>query len=198
MAFITAPDFPIRGIQWSLDRPSQSNVSGWTGKRTTVTDPWHAKWRAHVELATQQGEDAFRVYRSFFARVKGTINTFRLYATAGAQNANSGVTLSAAASAGATSITITGASTPMKDGQFFTLNGQLCVCTADQSGSTLTFEPMLRQAATLGTKVVTSRPYALVYMANQQIGWNIETWRRYGVSFDVEEAILETDGAVPE
>lgn len=198
MAFVTAPDFPIKAVTWTLDRPSQSNVSAWTGTRVAVVNPWHGKWSAHVELATQQDEGGFRALRSFFARCKGSLNTFRLYAAAGPQNSNTGVTLSANAAAGATSVTITGAVASLLDGQFFTISGQLCCCVADQSGSTLTFEPPLRQAANSGTTVVTSRPYALVYLSGSSFAWQIASWRQYGLSFDVEEAILEADGTVPE
>lgn len=196
--FVTAPDFPIKAITWTLDRPSQSNVSAWTGTRVAVTNPWHGKWSAHVDLATQQDESTFRTIRSFFVRCRGSLNTFRLYATAGPQNANTGVTLSANAAAGATTISITGSVSPLLDGQFFTINGQLCCCTADQSGSVLTFEPPLRQAANSGTVVVTSRPYALVFLSSASFGWQVASWRQFGLSFDVEEAILETDGLAPE
>jgi hypothetical protein len=198
MAFVATPDLPIREIQWTLDQPAQSNVSAFTGKRTVMAQPWHAKWSAHVDLATQQGDEGFRALRSFFIRLRGSTNTFRLYASAGPQNANTGVTLAADAAAAATSITITGAATPLLDGQFFTLNGQLCCCTADQAGSALSFLPPLRTAATAGTTVVTSRPYALVYLANSPLAWSVAQWRRFGLSFDAEEAILETDGTAPE
>lgn len=198
MAYITAPDFALRSVNWSLDRPAQNNMSSWTGKRTVVANPWHGKWRARVELATVQGEDKVRSLRSFLARCKGQVNTFRLYATAGAQNSNKDVLSASAAAQGATSMTISGADTTLLDGQMVTVNGQLLVLTADQSGSTITFEPPLRKAVSAGTTVVTSRPYALVYMANSQQGYSIEPWRLFGSSFEVEEAILEPDGTPPE
>lgn len=198
MAFVIAPDFPIKSVTWSLDTPSQSNTSAWTGTRTVVTNPWHGKWSAHVELATQQGEDEFRSYRSFLVRCQGSLGTFRLYATAGAQNSNFDVLAAASVAAAATTMTIYGETTPLLDGQFFTINGQLCCCTADQSGSTLTFEPPLRQAVTAGTVVVTSRPYALVYLSDSKFSWQVAPWRQYGLAFDVEEAILETDDTAPE
>ena len=197
MAFITAPDFRIRSIRWDLDRPAQSNISGWTGKRTATTNPWHSRRYAHVELAPVVGEANIRAMRSFLARCKGSLNTFRLYATEGAQNANSGVTASAAA-AGATSLTLAGYTTPLLDGQMLTINGQLLEATANQAGAVVSFDTKLRKAVTAGTKVVTARPYALVYMAGSRLGYSVDAGQLYGVSFDVEEAILETDGTVPE
>lgn len=198
MAYIAAPDFRIRSIEWELDRPGQINSSVYTGRRSVLQNPWHAKWRAKVELAMVQGESEFRLLRSFFARCEGQINVFRIYATTEAQNANTGVTVASTAAAGATSMTISGATTPLTEGQFFTVNGQLCVCIADQSGSTLTFEPPLRAQAASGAIVVTSRPYALVSMTASSLGWSIGAARRYGAGFSVEEAIGDADGVAPE
>lgn len=198
MAFVTAPDFAIKAIQWSLNRPAQINVGAYTGVRQAVATPWFTQWSAHVELGQRQGESGFRLLRSFFAKCRGSVNTFRIYATPELQNSNSGVTVASTAAQGATTMTISGASTALLEGQFFTVNGQLCCCTADQSGSTLTFEPPLRQQATAATKVVTSRPYALVYLSNPQQSWSEGNWRLFDMSFDVSEAILETDGTVPE
>ena len=198
MAFITAPTLKIRSIQWTLDRPAQANVSQWTGRRTLIANPWHGKWSAKVELSPLVSEANVRAVRSFLARCKGSLNTFRMFATETAQNANSGVTVTSTVAAGVTSFAISGAATTLKDGQFVTVNGQLLQLTADQSGTTLTFEPPLRQQATAATKVVTSRPYDLVYMTNSQSGWGVGAGQLYSIGFEVEEAILETDGTAPE
>jgi hypothetical protein len=198
MGFITAPALKIKSIQWTLARPAQVNVSAWTGRRTVISDPWHGKWSARVELAAIVGEANVRAVRSFLARCRGTLNTFRLYATENAQNANLGVTVGSTAAAGATSMSLAGFSSSLLDGQFVTINGQLLQVIADQSGALITFEPPLRQQATAGTAVVTSRPYALVYMSSASLGWSADVGQLYGISFEVEEAILESDGTVPE
>lgn len=188
MTLITAPTFRIASIEWGLDRPAQVNRSAWTGRRTVVGNPWHAKWRARVELTRLQGDAEFRSIRAFFARCKGQINTFRLPATVEAQNANTGVTLSAAAAAGATELTITGAGTAMEEGQMVTLNDQLLIIT-EVVGGTLTFEPTLRIAAASGTTVETANPTCLVALSQPEIAWSIAPYRMHSLSFDVEEAI---------
>lgn len=197
-SIVRAIDLPIRAIEWRFGSAAKNNASGWTGSRTVVADPWRKKWRARVELAVIQGEANVAETRAFLARCKGQVTPFRLYATAGAQNANSGVTVSSTAAIGATSMAITGAATALLDGQLITVNGQLLCLTADQSGSTITFQPPLRQAASAGTTVVTSRPYALVHMAASSVGWQIGPKRLFNVAFDVEEAMLEADAAAPE
>ena len=87
MSVIAFPYFAkIRSIDWTLDRPAQVNVSGYTGARGVVANPWHGKWRARVQLSTLVGtEVTTRWWRSFFAKLKGQINTTWLPATEGPQ-----------------------------------------------------------------------------------------------------------------
>ena len=54
------------------------------------------------QQATLQGEDAYRLLRSFFVRCAGPVNAFKLYAVVELQNANSGVTVGATVAAGVT------------------------------------------------------------------------------------------------
>lgn len=194
MAIVTLPSpARIKAIQWTLDRPAQINTSGYTGRRTVVANPWHGKWRASVELAAM---DATMIlgWRAFLAKLKGQINTFRLPASEGAQNANLGVVATSTAAAGATSITLTGATTALLSGQFITVNEQLLQVT-DVSGSTVTFQPPLRVQATAGTGVVTANPYALVAMTDSMTGWTADLGPVYGVAFEVEEVIGSADTA---
>lgn len=192
MATITFPSpARIKAIQWSLDRPAQISVSGYTGRRKVVANPWHGKWTASVELAAMDVAAA-RSWRSFLAALKGQINNFKLPASEEvAQNANSGVTVSVAGVQGATSFTITGAATAMLVGQMMTVNDQLLMITG-VTGSTLTFEPPLRAAAAVGAAVETSRPYALMAMSSSTYSWSADLGPIYSFAFDAEESIGET------
>ncbi len=162
MAYIIAPDFKIRSIDWTLSRPSQVNVSAYTGRRSVVANPWFGKWSARVELAPMVGDDNVRLLRSFIA----------------------GVEVSSTAIAGATTMGITGADTDLLEGQMVTVNGQLLQLTDDQSGANLTFQPPLREEAASGTRVVTRRPYALVSMTGPDLGVSVGLGPQYGISFD--------------
>ena len=187
MALISAPTFRLAGIAWELDRPAQVNTD--LSNKRTIGDPLYGKWFASVALEPETGEAAFAPIRSFLMRCMGTVNYFHLPAVINAQNANSGVTLSAGASAGATTVTITGASTSLLDGQMVTIGNQLLQLTADQSGSALTFEPPLRVAASSGDAVETSLPYALVRLADPNVNWTVEAPQRFSTAFDVEEVV---------
>lgn len=188
MATITAPDFTFAKLDWTLDRPAQINTSI-QGKRTFPANPWYGKWRARAELAVSNGESAYRLLRSFLVRCQGPVNSFKLYAVVENQNANSGVTVTSTVAAGATSMALSGAATALTDGQMVTVNDQLLILTADQSGTTITFEPPLRAQATAGTAVETSRPWALVRMASPQVGWGVEPISRFSTAFDAEEVL---------
>lgn len=101
----------IRRVEWRLDRPGQANVSAWTGKRTVVSNPWHGKWSAQVELAPIIGEANVRAWRATLAKLKGVINTLQLPATEGPQHAGGSPGIAANAAQGATSLTLTAGST---------------------------------------------------------------------------------------
>lgn len=187
MALIAAPTLPLRGIEWTFDRPAQINTS-LTGKRTSEDEPWFGKWHARVELAVQQGEENFRAIRSFLVRCDGPVNTFQLPATVEPQNSNSGVTVASTAAVGASTMNLSGTTTPLVVGQMVTVGDQLLLLTDDQLGSTITFEPPLRAQATAGASVETANPYAVVHLASSEIGWSIGPWRRFATAFGVEEA----------
>lgn len=191
MATVSSPVLPLKSVKWTFKRGDNLLASGWTGKAVVAADPWSGKFVASVTLATVQGDATVRALKSWIARLKGSTQTFRLMATAGPQNANAGVTVTSNVAQGATSLSLSGAATPLTDGQLLTVNDQLLICTADQSGSTVSFLPPLRQAAAAGTTVVTSHPYCLVYMASSKNGWSIDKDQLFGIGFDVEEAIDE-------
>jgi hypothetical protein len=201
MATLNWPGFGITTASWTLDQPSQGNQSPYSGVRQIVSNPWHGKWRAHVQLATQQGDAAFRAARGFFTSLKGQINTFHLPAVESAQNANTGVTLASGAAQGAVSMSLTGVTTALVAGNMVTIAGQLLsitsVGTLSGSAQTINFMPALRAAASLGASVETAKPYALMALSDSAFTWDIGSWRRYGLAFDCEEAIGETDTADP-
>jgi hypothetical protein len=85
MAVITLPDNNFRSAQWTLVQPTQVNRSEFTGARQVMQLPGASYWRASVEHVPIKGEANVRAWRSFFARLQGQVNTFRLIASEGAQ-----------------------------------------------------------------------------------------------------------------
>ena len=201
MATFNWPGFGISAISATLDQPAQVNRSAYTGVRSVASIPWHGKWSFKVQLAVKQGDVNFRATRAFFTGLQGPVNNFHLPAVEQAQNANSGVTLSASASQGATSLALTGLGTALVAGSMATIAGQLLSITSAGalSGATQTinFQPALRAAAASGASIETAKPYALVALTGSTFSWDIAQWRQYGMMFEAEEAIGDTDGASP-
>ena len=191
MTIITAPYLPISQISWSLDRPATVNRSAYTGARRVVANPWHGIWRAKVDLAPQQGEANFYALRAFFAQLVGQINTFLLPATEASQGL-SDTTVASGAAAGSNTL-VMAASASVSAGMYATVtlpsgNRQMVMITVTSTGTTLTFEPKLRESAAVGAAVVLSSPVCHVALDQSSFTWDVAQWRRYGMSFGVEEA----------
>ena len=193
MSIIALPSaLRLRHFELELDRPAQANVSAYTGARKVVANPWHGKWRAKVDFAFIQGEASFRPWRAFFALLKGQVNTFQLLTTEGAQHGGSNPTLTSNAAQGATTAVLTGAAA-LTAGMYATFplpsgNKQMVMLTLDISGSTITFEPPLREAVASSTTIETMNPYVLVALADSRVRYTLDPARLYNVSLDLEEA----------
>jgi hypothetical protein len=186
-------------IEWTLDRPAQVNRSAWTGHVQVLATPWQGRWSAKVDLVPIIGEANVRLWRSFLARLKGQVNTFRLPATEGLQSAIAHATVAATAAAGATSLALAnadaaGVAIALLDGHMVTVNDQLLQLVGDgvfnggTGQTTITFEPPLRAAATAATAVETRAPTCLVALTGTSVGWSADPGKIYTIgSLTVEE-----------
>lgn len=195
MAIVTLPMTTrfAQSVAWTLDRPAQVNRSEYSGRRQVVANPWHGRWSAKVQLAPIVGQDNVLAWRAFLAALRGQVNSFRLPVSEGNQNANSGVTVDSTVAAGASELTMAGAATALKPGQWITVNDQALMLTsvgALVSGGRqiLTFEPSLRAQANAGAAIETANPWALVTLASSRTGWSVGPGQLYGIELDVEEA----------
>lgn len=180
-------------IAWQLDRPAQINVSGYTGRRQVVANPWHGKWRAKVELAPIVGENNVLAWRAFLAALRGQINTFRLPMAEGPQNNNSGVTVESGHAAGTNTIILANLSTALEPGQFVQI-GDLSLCLTSVGAwvaggrQAITFEPPMRLPVVAGMPAETANPACHVALASSSTGWSVDKGKVYGISLEVEEA----------
>lgn len=101
------------------------------------------------------------------------------------------VTAASGGAAGASTLTLS--SMPaLLDGHMVTVplasgNEQMVVLTANPAGNVLTFEPVLRAAAAIGSNVETRLPYALVALASSTAGWSASAGQVYGIRLSAEE-----------
>lgn len=181
-----------------LERADQEFRSDYTGKRQVVAWPY-ALWVFTAQTIPYDHAEAGKL-RSFLARLKGRVNLWRqpipgAYNTAGYTGTNG--TVSGSHVAGQTTLTIQGV-TPnvliLRDGDYFTVNDELKIATADvYSGPTaqalVTFEPSLKRAAPNGVPVELKAPYVLLSAAKPDIArWKLAYPTRHTFNFVGTEA----------
>jgi hypothetical protein len=185
MAIIPVPaSLKINAMEWTLHRPAQINRSEYTGRRQVVANPWHARWSGNIEIAAVKENDA-RGIRAFLLALKGQINTFRLSVVPETQSSDT-VTAGVDATAGAVSLSMNGW-TNVAIGHFFSVNDELHVVTSI-AGSTIGFQPPLRNAVASGSSVKVDRPTLLVALAEAEVSWGINLGPVHTFGFSVEEA----------
>lgn len=166
-----------------LQRGGLSMRSRYTGKRQAITFPF-AMWAIEATTIPMDGTDAGE-WRAFFALLEGLKNTFRLPVPGvdvplSAFSGTAAVgTAGAAAGAVAMPITTTGGSgTFLKKGDYFTVNDELKLCTADCAVGTnvsLSFEPLLRSAVTAGMAITVNQPTVLLCAADTGVAeWSLQ------------------------
>lgn len=192
MSIITLPaTMRLKSIQWTLDRPAQVNRQPYTGSRRVVTNPWHGKWSAQCQFAPVIGEANFRQWQAFFALLKGQVNTFLLPATETAQGVADTTVTSGAAQGGTTLVMAAARTVTAGMKAALTLpsgNRQLVMITVASSGTTLTFEPPLREGMAVGAAVALANPVCHVALADSAFSYTADAGQLYNISFSAEEA----------
>lgn len=194
MAIIDLPaiaDFD--NLDWRPVENVQLNRSQWSRGRSVMDlDNGYFTVSVEIEVATEL-ED--RAWRTFYNKLRGPANSFRLPATLCPQTVITGTGIQAAASdaAGATSLSTknwANASVLLKDGQYLQIGDQLVMLTADvpTSGTnrTVTFSPPLRAAVATNDAVEAANPKGLVFIPatdGPKTSNGVMTW-----SFDADEA----------
>lgn len=201
MAVITLPSkvYFEQVDKLQLLRSSVSLRSKYTGKRQVVTFPF-ALWVFEGTLVSMQGVDAAE-WRSFLVELEGPKNTFRLPVPGHpgpltGYSGPQGIT-SALAAARAKSITTSGWTANaalLKRGDYFTVNDELKVCTAQVSANgagaaTISFEPGLRKPLAAAQTVKVYDPH--IYLAAQRddaAEWSLEHPVQHSIKLTAIEA----------
>lgn len=173
MAIITFPSSPNpRGVRWTLQQPTQINLSAWTGKRQAISSG-RGWWECEYNLPPLVGRTAINPWRSFVAQARGGANEFRVPVEQTAQAADTGNTARVAGgSQTGRSLTTDGwpaSVTVLEAGQFVTINDQLLQLTSDvvTTGSgtaTINFEPLIRTSPADNAVIEYRNPTALMYL----------------------------------
>lgn len=195
MAIITFPNTPApSGMTWRLIQPAQNNISGWTGARQVLASG-RGWWECSVSLPPMVGEAYVAPWRSFFAKLQGTANDFRLPVNEIAQSSSTATPLVNGGSQTGRSIATDGwplSSTVLSAGMYVTINNQLLQLTADvvSNGSgqaTISVAPAVRTSPANDAPIEYKNPFALVYMLEEPTV-SVEPGLVYSTSFSARES----------
>lgn len=201
MAIIMPPaPLPLRGVKWRLPHADQVNRSGWTGTRKVVGLPGAQGWTATGTFVTQIGADRAKPWKAFFIALDGQANSFPLIAVEAPQTTAANPVVRAGAGNGGT-VPLQGLpanQTVLVAGDAMTIflpsgHRRLVVLTAPlvsngQGQGTGTFGPELGEVPAAGAAVEIRLPYALVSLASDAPGWDVDVGQTYSFPLAVEEA----------
>lgn len=195
MATITFPSTPApSGMTWRLIQPAQNNISGWTGARQVLASG-RGWWECSVSLPPMVGEASVAPWRSFFARLQGSANDFRLPVNEVAQSSSSATPLVNGASQIGNSIVTDGwpvSTTVLSAGMYVTINNQLFQLvsnvTSNSSGqATISVAPAVRSSPADNALIEFKNPYALMYITEEPTV-SVEPGLVYSTSFSARES----------
>lgn len=183
-------------LNWILASNGMEFTSPLTGSVQSSELPG-ARWKCSFTMKAVAGDDA-DAFRALLARLRGKANSVLLHAmdrpTPKGTIALAGVTLGAAASAGATSVQLAGcgAGATLKTGDYFGVAGELKLCvataTADGAGAmSVTFEPAARADWANGAAVTLARPTARFMATGLEAGWEVRAPLLSTFDFDLVE-----------
>lgn len=203
MAIITLPSCPsIVGKNLRYTAPTQVNRSEWTNRRKAVGLSAAPMWSAEVTPFEIDDEAVFWAWNTFFAKLQGRLNTFRLPVVAKSQ-LTATVLVKGGGQTGYSLLTDGWGAVGLKAGQYVTVADQLMRLTADATPSggevTLSLDRWLWAAPADNAVVNVGIPTALMTVTDDStqiqddtMPWDPEGEGRWTIGFSCEEAISAT------
>jgi len=178
-------------------------ASTFTGAQQIVK--WASIWELTIITPPMNRDNGGASVEAFINSLDGQYGTFLFgppHAKAIRGTANtSGVTVSAVASSGSTSLSLTGlgATTTLKAGDYFQLGSSsttrlyqiMADVTSDSSGNaTIEIRNPLRSAAAIGDTVTLASPQGLWRLKNNGVGWSVGVGGLYqAITIEAVEAL---------
>lgn len=194
-AFPSALRAPAR-VRWELMANTQTFVSPLTGAVQTLEIPG-ARWRFAAQWGSFDAADG-ALMRAFLAKLRGQANRFTCspWGHETPRGAGGGTPLVKGGSQTGATLAIDGGPTSITGwllaGDYFTVNGELKILTADAStdGSgeaTLTFEPPLRTSPADNAPLTIAAPTATFIVRDATQGWDITPGARTTFALEAVE-----------
>lgn len=201
IAFPTLTRGAPKLLEFGLRSYTQTMESPLTGSVQTAEIAFAARWFMSFNFADLAETDDAPAMQAWKVKLRGRANRASLYNLArptpnGSINLT-GVTLSASAAQGATSVNLAGcgAAKTLAIGDFFAVAGELkmitALATANGSGAITgaSFEPPVRAAAgwSNGASVTLDKPTALFIQTSDEARWSTRPYRRTDFDIDMVE-----------
>lgn len=201
MALIAIPaKFGFTTIEdFTLTRAASRARSRYTGVSQKVLFPY-AVWVFKATLVEYDGQDAANI-RAFLMALEGIKNTFRLPVPGYLYPSNNPTLTGVADATAVRAVTmrvvtnITGPRIALKAGEYFTINDELKVVTADcnlggDNAVAINFQPPLRAAVAATTAVTFINPTILLEAVDEDsASWSIKPPYRHSIKINAIEAL---------
>jgi len=184
-----------RLVRWGLTSNTMSFNSPLSGAMQTVEMPG-ARWRCSFTMENLVEADA-ALLQALLVQLRGQANRLLLhnFARPTPRGTATGTPLvNGASQTGVSLITDgwTAGITALRTGDFFGVNGELKMVTADAvadgSGNcTISFEPPLRSSPADNAALTTTKPLAIFMLSSPDSGWDTQPYRLSNVPIDLVE-----------
>lgn len=184
-----------RLVRWGLVSNTMSFSSPLSGAMQTVEMPG-ARWRCSFVMENLSDADA-ALLQALLVQLRGQANRLLLhnFARPTPRGTATGTPLvNGASQTGVSLITDgwTAGITALRTGDFFGVNGELKMATADavadgSGNATISFEPPLRSSPADNAAITTNKPLAIFMLSSPDSGWDTQPYRISNVPIDLVE-----------
>ncbi len=184
-----------RQVRWGLVSNTMSFSSPLSGAMQTLEMPG-ARWRCSFVMENLIEDDA-ALLQAMLVRLRGQSNRLLLhnFARPVPRGTATGTPLVKGASQTGASLDTDGWTagiTALKAGDFFGVNGELKMATADavadgSGNATISFEPPLRSSPADNAAITTTRPLAIFMLSSPDAGWDTAPYLKTNVPIDLIE-----------
>lgn len=184
-----------RLVRWGLTSNTMPFSSPLSGAMQTVEMPG-ARWRCSFTMENLVEADA-ALLQALLVQLRGQANRLLLhnFARPTPRGTATGTPLvNGASQTGVSLITDgwTAGITALRTGDFFGVNGELKMVTADavadgSGNATISFEPPLRSSPADNAAITTNKPLAIFMLSSPDSGWDTQPYRISNVPIDLIE-----------
>jgi len=188
------PSLTPNNTEWRLISNTAAFGDPLTGVVQTLSRPG-ARWAVTMSFTALDADDRATL-QAFLIKLRGQENRASIYDHSHTQRGNLGGTpvVNGGSQTGTSLVTSgwSGDNPVIRAGDYFTVNGELKMVTADANhtagAATISFEPALRASPTNGAALTVSNPTATFMLSGNDVGWSNRPASFSGFTIEFVEA----------